>query len=107
MGNWQSVNNLIRKYNNEDFELISLCIDTDEDDWQKTITKHQIAGTHYLLSRDQSKVLMTSFAVNGIPYNLIIDKNGEIRFFDSITTGSRQGRINEALVMQIDDLLIR
>jgi thiol-disulfide isomerase/thioredoxin len=107
MGNWQSVNNLIRKYNNEDFELISLCIDTDEDDWQKTITKHQIAGTHYLLSRDQSKVLMTSFGVVGIPYNIIIDKNGGIQFFDAVTTGSQEGRINEALVMQIDDLLIR
>jgi thiol-disulfide isomerase/thioredoxin len=105
MRNWPSANNLVNNYIGEDFELINLCIETNENDWNHAISKHRIIGDHYLLTRDQSSVLMSSIGVSGIPYNLLIDKNGVIRHFDAMTTGSADGSLNRSLVMQINNLL--
>jgi len=107
MANWQSVNNLVNYYTDEDFSMINLCIDTPKKDWEKTIKKHKITGIHYLLSQEQSSVLLSSFGINGIPFNLLADKEGQVIIFDAMTTGTKEVKLNQSLIMQIDELLER
>jgi thiol-disulfide isomerase/thioredoxin len=105
MANWQSANNLVKYYTDKDFSMINLCIDTPKKDWEKTIKKHKITGIHYLLSQEQSSVLLSSFGINGIPFNLLTNKEGQVIIFDAMTTGTSEGKLNQSLIMQIDELL--
>lgn len=59
--------------------FIYLCTDSKEDQWKATLAKHQLGGQHYFLTRKQSAELAKTFGIKGIPFYILIDKNGVIR----------------------------
>ncbi|WP_326936647.1 TlpA family protein disulfide reductase [Flavobacterium sp. PL11] len=69
---------LSTKYGKDKFEIISISIDENLNNWKKTIEKDKINNwIHYSLVENNSTVKQDYF-VNGIPHKVLIDKNGLI-----------------------------
>lgn len=62
--------------------------------------QEQMEGYHYLLDKEQGKVLKEKFGIIGIPHYLLVDRNGEILADHAPDPGNRAA-INERL----DELL--
>ncbi len=63
-------------YKDKGFEVVSVSIDTKEDAWRKAVEEDQIKGT-LLLAKD-SKKIMTDYVFSGIPYMVLLDKEGKV-----------------------------
>lgn len=58
--------------------FVFLCIDSNVKQWENIIAKEKIEGDHYYLDMNQSKIIRSRFQIEGVPYYLIIDKNGNV-----------------------------
>ncbi len=58
--------------------FVYLCIDCAEKLWKEDIAEFQIGGQHYYLTKKQSDEIKKAFEIQGIPYYLLVDKDGEI-----------------------------
>lgn len=63
-------------YKDKGFEVLSVSIDKKEDAWRKAIEEDQIKGT-MLLAKD-SKKIMKDYVFSGIPYMVLLDKEGKV-----------------------------
>jgi hypothetical protein len=63
---------------NEDVAFVYICLESEEQKYKATIAKLQLGGQHYFLSYQQSREIRTLFEISGIPFYLLIDKNGVI-----------------------------
>ena len=63
----------------EDVIFVYICLESEEKQWKTTLEKLQLGGHHYHLSRQQSSEIRTLFSITGIPFYLLIDKNGIIK----------------------------
>lgn len=59
-------------------EFVYACIDSKERVWEKSRAEHQLKGSHYFFNKRQSDEIRKALNLNGIPFYLIIDKNGNI-----------------------------
>lgn len=57
-------------------QIVSL--DSDEKQWKATLDKYQLGGQHYFLSTIQSNEIRALLEMPGIPFYLLIDKDGVI-----------------------------
>ncbi|HLO90910.1 MAG TPA: hypothetical protein VK172_07065 [Lentimicrobium sp.] len=48
------------------------------DNWQKVIYKSNVTGYHYWLNDADSDYLSKRFSISGIPFFILVSKNGEI-----------------------------
>lgn len=69
---------LMNKMQNEDVAFIFLCIESEERLWKPVLDKFEMGGQNYFLSKKQSKEIKKAFGVQGVPYYVVIDKNGTI-----------------------------
>lgn len=76
MGNSQKLRqNLAGK----DVVFVYLCISSpDEKTWRSLIGTKNIEGENYFLNYNQSQAILKSFKIKGIPYYLIVNKDGTI-----------------------------
>jgi peroxiredoxin len=63
-------------YKDKGFEVVSVSIDKKIDDWKKAITQDNLKGT--LLLAQDSKKIMLDYTFSGIPYMVLLDKEGKI-----------------------------
>ena len=63
-------------YKDKGFEVVSVSIDKKEDAWRKAVEEDQLKGT-LLLAKD-SKKIMQDYTFSGIPYMVLLDKEGKI-----------------------------
>jgi UDP-glucose 4-epimerase len=61
---------------NKGFEVVSVSIDKKEDAWRKAVKEDDIKGT-LLLAKD-SKKIMKDYVFSGIPYMVLLDKEGKV-----------------------------
>ena len=71
--------------------FVYLCLDSEKDGWEKTSKVMGIGEQNYFLNAKQSSDMRTAFEIQGIPFYMLIDKNGTIvnkgnnlRIYDSI-----------------------
>ena len=63
----------------KDVAFIYICLESDEKLWKASLDKFQLGGQHFLLSNKQSAEIRKLFGIVGIPFYLLIDKNGVIK----------------------------
>jgi thiol-disulfide isomerase/thioredoxin len=71
--------------------FVYLCLDSEQDGWEKTSKIMGIAKHNYFLNARQSADMRSAFEIQGIPFYMLIDKNGTIikkgnglRIYDSL-----------------------
>ena len=67
------------EFEDKDVVFIYICLESDEKLWKASLDKFQLGGQHYLLSNKQSAEIRKLFEIGGIPFYLLIDKNGVIK----------------------------
>ena len=63
-------------YKEKGFEVVSVSIDKKEDAWRKAVKEDDIKGT--LLLAQDSKKIMKDYVFSGIPYMVLLDKEGKV-----------------------------
>ena len=63
-------------YKDKGFEVVSVSIDKKEAAWKKAVEEDQIKGT--LLLAQDSKKIMKDYVFSGIPYMVLLDKEGKV-----------------------------
>lgn len=63
-------------YKDKGFEVVSVSIDKKEDAWRKAVKDDNMKGT-LLLAKD-SKKIMADYVFSGIPYMVLLDKEGKV-----------------------------
>ena len=63
----------------KDVAFVYVCLQSDEKTWKSTVDRFQLNGQHYFLSEKQSAEISNLFKIGGIPFYLLIDKNGIVK----------------------------
>ena len=84
------------KYKNNNFEIVSISIDTYRNNWTKAIEKDGLSWTNLIEIGGWHGNVTNQFEIKGIPLNLLLDKGGKIIAVNS--TG-------KALLKKLDFLL--
>jgi peroxiredoxin len=69
---------LYRKYQDLDFEIISVSIDEDLAKWKNAVSKHGIGNWKHFSAAQNNSTMKKDYFVSGIPHKVLIDKNGVI-----------------------------
>jgi len=67
------------KFKDKDVVCLYICLESEEKQWKATLDQFQLGGQHYLLSRQQSGEMRKLFEITGVPFYMLIDKNGVIK----------------------------
>ncbi len=65
-------------FKEEEVAFVYACIDSKEKVWKAGLAEYQLKGSHYYFNKKQSDEIRKIFEINGIPFYLIIDKEGNI-----------------------------
>lgn len=66
------------KYGRDEFEIIGISIDSGPVSWKRALTKVKVPWPQLLASDRFHDTLKTTYAFKGIPYSVLIDKDGVI-----------------------------
>ncbi len=64
------------KYKNQGVEILSISIDKDENQWKKALEQEKMPWTQ--VRANHIKKLMSDYQFSGIPFVILLDKNGRI-----------------------------
>lgn len=64
-----------KTFKNKGFEILGISLDQNKKQWKEAILKDAINWKHVI---DSSKTSIERFQINGIPFNLLLDKEGKI-----------------------------
>ncbi|PZR22962.1 MAG: hypothetical protein DI539_04060 [Flavobacterium psychrophilum] len=67
--------NIYTKYNNKNFEILSISIDKTKEPWLKALNKHELTWLQVIDGKDSQAA---NFAVSGVPQKFLIDPEGKI-----------------------------
>ena len=87
---------IYNKYKNNNFEIVSISIDTYGNNWTKAIETDGLSWTNLIDIGGWHGKVVNQFEIKGIPLNILLDKDGKIIAVNS--TG-------EALLKKLDFLL--
>jgi thiol-disulfide isomerase/thioredoxin len=71
--------NVEHEFKDKDVAFVYICLESEEKQWKATLDKFQLGGQHYLLSNKQSGEMRKLFEITGVPFYVLIDKNGVIK----------------------------
>uniref|UniRef100_UPI00404BA129 redoxin domain-containing protein n=1 Tax=Gelidibacter sp. TaxID=2018083 RepID=UPI00404BA129 len=66
------------KYKESDFEIFAVSLDENKENWIKAIEKDNLSWKHVSDLKGKNNKASLIYGVNGIPDNILIDKNGAI-----------------------------
>ena len=69
---------LIKKYAGKDIAFVFICLDSNEKNWKLDLSQLQLAGSHYFCNPEQSSGIRKGFGIEGIPFYVLINKQGQI-----------------------------
>lgn len=69
---------IYNKYKSKGFSVFGVSLDTDKDKWLKAIADDKLAWDHVSDLKGWKNEAAALYAVNSIPSNLLLDKNGKI-----------------------------
>ncbi|SKB70558.1 Thiol-disulfide isomerase or thioredoxin [Salegentibacter holothuriorum] len=78
LGEFPNSKKLMEEMEGQDVVFIYFCVQSNKKAYKATLDKYQLAGEHYFLDQNQSRDFMAAFGISGIPYYLLIDKEGTI-----------------------------
>jgi len=82
----------------KDVSFIYICLESEKEKYLATVSKYQLGGQHYFLSRKQSEDIRKLFEISGIPFYLLIDKKGVVKEKGShLRPSNIKHKINELL----------
>ena len=67
------------EFRNEDVVFVYVCLESQETQWKATLDKFQLGGQHYLLSYKQSSEIRSLLSITGVPFYMLVDKQGIIK----------------------------
>jgi peroxiredoxin len=73
--------NVVRAYNefkNKNFTILGVSLDQNKDAWQKAIQQDSLTWTHVSDLKFWDNAAATLYGVQGIPYNVLVNPQGEI-----------------------------
>lgn len=73
---------LYKKYKAKGFEIYSVSVDSDTDDWKKAIKKDKITWTQVNDPGDWSSATAQSWGISALPTTFILDKKGTLTDYD-------------------------
>jgi thiol-disulfide isomerase/thioredoxin len=88
--------NTYNRFKENGFEIVAVSLDADKDDWINAITKDNLPWKHLSDLKGKNNLAALIYAVNSIPDNILIDKNGII-----IARGVRKAEKLNALLTDI------
>jgi thiol-disulfide isomerase/thioredoxin len=68
-------NKLAKTFADENFKLITICLDSERDRWQAYITKYNLAGPNLYANKQWSENLRQSYNFRGAPYYVLLNKD--------------------------------
>jgi thiol-disulfide isomerase/thioredoxin len=82
---------LVNKYKTDTaFSFISVSVDTDAGKWQKAYKEDKISWGNYLVNSTGKVPLPDFLNGNGVPYYILINKNGNILFSSNSVTAMKE-----------------
>lgn len=90
---------LHEKYKDKNIVFINICVDADESNWKKAITKYNLDGVNLLAEGWTTNSVCNAYDVNGIPHYILIDKEGNF-------VAHRAPRPSEQIDDLFDELLV-
>jgi thiol-disulfide isomerase/thioredoxin len=69
---------LINQLNPTEFAFVNLCVKTKKEDWEYTISNKKMSGYHFFLNDNQYNELADLFNISGLPFHVIVGKDGKI-----------------------------
>jgi len=72
------LNQLHLKLNNQDFELVNICLDNNPNTWKQLISKTSLRGINLICKGNWEKSLIDSYFITELPHYSLIDRNGLI-----------------------------
>lgn len=69
---------LMAKMAGKDVAFVYLCIDSDKKTYNACLNQFEIGGQQYFLTSEQSSDLRKFFEISGIPFYILLDKNGMV-----------------------------
>lgn len=69
---------LIKKYAGKDVVFVFVCLDSKEKNWKLDLAQLQLPGSHYFCNTEQSLGIRKGFGIEGIPYYILINKQGQV-----------------------------
>ena len=69
---------LITDFKNKEVEFAFICINSKEDLWREKLNELKIGGQHIFCDFETTRSIRQRFGFSGIPYYLLIDKDGVI-----------------------------
>jgi len=64
------------EFEGKDVVFVYICLESEENQWKATIEKFKLGGQHFLLSNKQSAEIRKLFSLVGVPFYILVDKNG-------------------------------
>ena len=98
--NMQFSKKLITDFKNKDVEFAFICINSKKDLWQEKLNELELAGRHIFCNDENTRAVRKRFGFSGIPYYLLINKNGVIVDF-----GYHLNARSEYVKLEIEKLL--
>jgi len=78
IGKMSELETISENLKNEDIAFVYICIESEEQNQKRILDRFNLTGQHYFLSKTQSTELRQLFGITGIPFSLLIDRNGVI-----------------------------
>ncbi len=79
IGEFPHLKKVYAKYKSQGLEILGVSIDKKEDAWRKAVKDNDLKWT-LLLASNSGKEIMKEYQFSGIPYILIIDREGRIAY---------------------------
>lgn len=90
---------LHEKYKDKNIVFINICVDADEINWKKAMTKYNLDGVNLLAEGWGGNPVCKAYDVNAIPHYVLIDKEGNF-------VAHRAPRPSEQIDYLFDKLLV-
>lgn len=69
---------LYREYHKNGLEILGISLDTNKDKWTKAVQKDNLTWNHVCDFQKWNSPLVEKYAVKGVPYTVLIDRQGRI-----------------------------
>jgi peroxiredoxin len=76
--NNQELTKVYEKFKGKNFEIVSVSLDTNVGNWKGAIDKDKLIWTNLIEARGWEGKVIKQFEIKGIPFNILLDKEGKI-----------------------------